>query len=84
MSTQIKITVDDELAERFKRAVIEKHGKLELSKEGAEALRLYLLEYHRPRRGRRDPLLDAIGMFKGRKGEKYDALKDKKALYTEG
>lgn len=84
MPTQIKFVVDDALAERFKRAVLAKRGKLELSREGEEALRLYLREQERaPRRPARDPLLDAIGMVRSKGRVRPDALQDKKSLYDE-
>lgn len=82
---QLKFVVDDALAERFKRAVLAKHGKLELSREGAVAIRMYLDAQPRgPARPRRDPLLDAIGMASSAaRGARPDALREKKALYDE-
>ncbi len=38
----IKIVAADETVEKFKRIVLTKHGKLELSAEGEEALKLYI------------------------------------------
>lgn len=85
MATQIKFTVPEELAERFKRAVLEKHGKLELSKEGAVALRGYLRDTKacRGKKSKRDPILDVIGLFASSGRKRYNALVDKKALYEE-
>ncbi len=42
---QIKIIATDEVIEKFKRIVLAKHGKLELSAEGEEALKLYIKKY---------------------------------------
>lgn len=82
MARQLKFVVDDALAERFKRAVLARRGKLELSREGAEALRLYLREAARPRRRNlHDPLLDAVGI--GASRARRSALADKKRLYDE-
>jgi len=39
---QIKILADESTIEKFKRIVLAKHGKLELSIEGEEALKLYV------------------------------------------
>jgi hypothetical protein len=80
MATQLKFVLDDDLAERFKRAVLAKHGKLELSKEGAEAIRLYLRE--RPAKARPGSLLDLIGSASSKKGRPH-AARDKRALYED-
>ena len=44
---QIKIVAADETVEKFKRIVLTKHGKLELSAEGEEALKLYIKKYEK-------------------------------------
>jgi hypothetical protein len=44
---QIKIIADEETIEKFKKIVLTKHGKLELSAEGEEALKLYIKKYER-------------------------------------
>lgn len=82
MQVQLKFVVDSSLAERFKRAVLAKRGKLELSREAEEALRLYLEREARepaPRRTK-DPLLAVIGICAS-SGPKPNALADKQGLY---
>lgn len=83
MTTQIKFTVEDELAERFKRAVLKRRGKMALSDEGAKAIELYLGQT--PAASGRveapDPLLGAIGAATSKGGPKPNALRDKRALY---
>lgn len=76
---QIKFVVDDGLAARFKRAVLQKHGKLAISAEGARALQLYL-DQDDTRLAGPDPLLDAIGSATSKAG-RPNALKDKQHLY---
>lgn len=44
---QIKIVAADDTIDKFKRIVLAKHGKLELSAEGEEALKLYIRKYER-------------------------------------
>ena len=44
---QIKILAAEETVEKFKRIVLAKHGKLELSAEGEEALKLYVKKYEK-------------------------------------
>jgi hypothetical protein len=79
---QLKILAADETVEKFKRIVLAKHGKLELSVEGEEALKLYIKKYERlldrmvpPDE---DPLkrLSAIGRSKSR----HNALEELKLL----
>lgn len=84
MQTQLKFVVDQALAEQFKRAVLRKHGKMNLSQEGAEALRLYLREPEgrRPPAGR-DPLLQVIGSARSTTPARPSALRDKRRLYDE-
>lgn len=42
---QIKIIAADKVLEEFKKIVLAKHGKLELSLEGEEALKMYIKKY---------------------------------------
>ena len=42
---QIKILASDKVLEDFKMIVLAKHGKLELSVEGEEALKMYIKKY---------------------------------------
>lgn len=44
---QIKIVAADDTVEKFKKIVLTKHGKLELSAEGEEALKLYIKKYEK-------------------------------------
>lgn len=80
---QIKFVVADDLAERFKRAVVKKRGKMALSEEGAKAIRLYLEQTPEPKAASKtaDPLLGAIGAATSKGGPRPNALKDKRALY---
>ncbi|MGA2663359.1 MAG: hypothetical protein ABSF83_00240 [Nitrososphaerales archaeon] len=85
---QVKFIVDEELLKRFKQVVIERRGKIELTPEGEEALRLYIEKYEGRRGagddgGRDDPLIAAIGAIsteKKRKGGRRSALLDLKEL----
>lgn len=81
---QIKFVVEDDLAERFKRAVLKKRGKLALSDEGAKALQLYLDQSPSNQTAAKtgpDPLLGAIGAATSKGASKPSALQDKHALY---
>jgi len=79
---QIKILAADETIEKFKRIVLAKHGKLELSAEGEEALKLYVKKYERLLGGivppDQDPLknLSSIGKSTG----KHNVLKELELL----
>ncbi|MHB8586988.1 MAG: hypothetical protein ACYDDF_14255 [Thermoplasmatota archaeon] len=83
MTSQIKIVVDDDLANRFKAAVLSKCGKLAISREGARALELYLAHegQQAPPKGAPDPLLQSLGMATSKGRGRPDAKRDKKALY---
>ncbi len=79
---QIKIIAAEDTIEKFKRIVLVKHGKLELSAEGEEALRLYIRKYEKLLGSmvppEEDPLKDICGI--GRSAEKHNALTDLKRL----
>jgi len=76
---QVKFVVDEELLKKFKQIVIKRRGKIELTPEGEEAIRLYVKKYENlGRRGGRDPLVSAIGAV--RSGKTRSALKDLKEL----
>jgi len=79
---QIKIVAPAELIEKFKKIVLAKHGKLELSIEGEEALKLYIQKYeyllHELLPPEDDPLKEIVGI--GRSAERRDALKDLEKL----
>lgn len=79
---QIKIVAPSELIEKFKRIVLAKHGKLELSVEGEEALKLYVQKYehllHELLSPEDDPLKEIVGI--GRSAEKRNVLKDLEKL----
>lgn len=75
---QPKFTVSDDLAKKFKQTVLAKRGKMEVSREGEEALKLYLeknkdLVEASGTRGT-DPILRVIGAVKTR--ERRNALED--------
>lgn len=78
---QIKIVADDRLIKMFKQIALIKHGKLNLSTEGEEALRLYVNKYKYLLEGLPkgpDPLSEVIGAMASPR--KADALKDLKRL----
>ncbi len=79
---QIKIVASADTIEKFKRIVLSKHGKLELSAEGEEALKLYVKKYE-GMLGRmvppdRDPLKNICEI--GRSDEHHNVLRDLEAL----
>lgn len=80
---QLKFVVADDLADRFKRAVLNKRGKLALSDEGAKAIQLYLDQASSAQVGASgpDPLLGAIGVATSNGRTRPSALDDKHALY---
>jgi hypothetical protein len=79
---QIKIVAPSELIEKFKRIVLAKHGKLELSVEGEEALKLYVQKYehllHELLSPEDDPLKEIVGI--GCSAEKRNVLEDLEKL----
>ena len=85
-TAQIKILAAEETIEKFKRIVLAKHGKLELSAEGEEALKLYVKKYERLLGGlvspEKDPLKDVCSI--GRSDKPHNALKELKVLETSG
>jgi hypothetical protein len=81
---QVKFVVDDQLLKKFKQIVIKKRGKIELTPEGEEALRLYIDRYRGlieegPRES--EPLAKAIGAVRTRRTR--SALDDLKKLEAE-
>jgi len=85
---QLKFIVSDDLAKKFRQAVLAKRGKLEVSREGEEALKLYL-EKNKKKiinssedSSRVDTILDVIGAVKSR--ERHNALDDLKKLESTG
>ena len=79
---QIKIVAADDTIDKFKRIVLAKHGKLELSAEGEEALTLYIRKYERLL-GRmvppdEDSLKEICGV--GRSRTRHNVLKDLERL----
>lgn len=84
MMTQVKFTVDSALANRFKEAVVRRRGKLDLSREGAEALRLYLGHVAaETREPGKEPVLKVLGIATSRGKARPNALADKRRLYEE-
>jgi hypothetical protein len=78
---QVKFVVDDELLKKFKQIVIKRRGKIELTPEGEEALRLYIQKYESSESGPGegpDPLSAIIGSL--RTGKARSALSDLKEL----
>jgi hypothetical protein len=80
---QVKFVIDDELLKKFKQIVIKRRGKIELTPEGEDAIRLYIEKYgstldHEPNRV--DPLKASIGAV--HTGKRRNALKDLKELET--
>ncbi len=84
MQTQLKFTIDSALATQFKQAVLKRTGKLDLSREGAEALRLYLAQAApNVTDPAEDPILKVIGIATSRGRVRPNALQDKRRLYDE-
>jgi len=81
---QIKIVAPHEVIEKFKKIVLAKHGKLELSVEGEEALKLYIRKYEHLLHGllspEDDPLREIVGL--GCSSERRNVLKDLEKLET--
>ena len=81
---QIKIVAAKDTIDKFKRIVLGKHGKLELSAEGEEALTLYIRKYERFLGGivppDEDPLKGICGI--GRSRGRHNVLKDLERLET--
>ena len=79
---QIKILASQDTIEKFKRIVLAKHGKLELSAEGEEALKLYIERYGRLLGGLcspdEDPLAKICGI--GRSSHRHNVLRDLERL----
>jgi len=84
VTAQVKIVASNDTIERFKRIVLAKRGKLELSAEGEEALRLYIKKYESLLGGlcppERDPLAKICGI--GRSSSGHNVLKDLERLET--
>ena len=82
VTAQIKIIASNDTIEQFKRIVLAKRGKLELSAEGEEALRLYIKKYENLLGGlcppERDPLARICGI--GRSSTRHNVLKDLEKL----
>jgi len=82
---QIKIVAPHEVIEKFKKIVLAKHGKLELSVEGEEALKLYIRKYEHLLHGLLSPeddsLKEIVGL--GCSSERRNVLKDLERLETD-
>lgn len=81
---QVKFIVDEELLKKFKQVVIKKRGKIDLTPEGEEALRLYIQKYGDAEGGPsdgEDPLMQAVGAV--RTGRRRSALKDLRRMEAE-
>jgi len=79
---QMKIIASNDTIERFKKIVLAKRGKLELSAEGEEALRLYIKKYENLLGGLcppdQDPLARICGI--GRSSTRHNVLRDLEKL----
>jgi len=79
---QIKIIASDKVIEDFKKIVLAKHGKLELSLEGEEALKMYIKKYDYLLKKlvppEQDPLKDLVGAVRSK--EKHNVLKELEML----
>ncbi len=81
MKAQVKFVVDEELLKKFKQTVIKRRGKIELTPEGEEALKLYIQKYGGPEnevRERPDSLSEIIGSITT--GKTRSALRDLKEV----
>jgi len=82
MLAQVKIVASKDIVNKFKKIVLAKHGKLELSAEGEEALRLYIKKHESLLGGlcapEQDPLTKICGV--GRSRDRHNVLKDLERL----
>ncbi|MGQ4834190.1 MAG: hypothetical protein ACP6IS_09905 [Candidatus Asgardarchaeia archaeon] len=81
---QLKINIDNDLLMKFKKIVLAKRGKLDISIEGAEAIRLYIEKYKHilsDNTNVKDPLEEIIGSVKSK--QRRNALEDLKQLEAE-
>jgi hypothetical protein len=82
---QDKIIASEHTIERFKRIVLAKRGKLQLSAEGEEALRMYIKKYENLLGGLRpadkDPLAKICGI--SRSSSPRNLLRDLEKLERE-
>ena len=62
---QIRIVAADETFKKFKRIVLAKHGKLQLSIEGQEALKLYISKNERLLNRSVSPDQDSLRLITG-------------------
>jgi hypothetical protein len=80
-TAELRIVVSKDLADRFKKIVRAKHGRLELDPEGEEALKLYVKRYEHLLRmpsPRDDPLKGIIGI--GHSSGRANVLEDLERL----
>jgi hypothetical protein len=79
---QIKILAADETIDKFKRIVLAKHGKLELSAEGEEALKLYVKKYEKLLGGMVPPDQDPLRKLSsiGRSSQRHNVLRELERL----
>ncbi len=79
---QIKIIASSQTIEKFKKIVLAKHGKLELSAEGEDALRLYIKKYERLLGGLCPPDQDPLSKICsiGRSTQRQNVLRDLERL----
>jgi hypothetical protein len=79
---QIKIVAPDKIIEDFKKIILAKHGKLEISVEGEEALKMYVKKYDYLLKKLvppdQDPLKGIIGI--GRSRGKHNVLEELEML----
>ena len=81
---QVKFVIDDELLKKFMQIVIRRRGKMELTPEGEDAIRLYIAKYEAllaPVDCEEDPLSGAIGAL--RTGKARSALRELKELESQ-
>ena len=82
---QLKLVVDDELLRKFRQIVLIRHGKIELTPEGEDAIRLYIAKYEHLLKGRHSresvPLKRSVGAIKS--DGRHNALTDLKELESE-
>ncbi len=83
--TQLKFSIDDSLVKKFKQIVLAKRGKIELTSEGEDAIRLYIEKHEHLMEGRKtresDPLARIIGAIRSKR--RRNALEDLKELESE-
>ena len=78
----MKFIMDGELIKKFKQIVLAKRGKIELTPEGEEALKLYIQKYRRLLEGERSRMVGQFSRVIGavKSNRPRSALRDLKEM----